>query len=53
MRAAAAAQRQRLLLEHRLDGLAGGLRIKPVLRDEICAVGRDCIDVLSFLSRLK
>src|SRR5438876_1399869 len=46
-------QRQRLFVEHGLDRRPRGCRIEPVLRDEILAVSRDCLDVLQELQPLE
>src|SRR6516225_10460843 len=46
-------QRQRLLVEHRLDRRPRGRNVEPVLRDEVLAVGRDRVDVLHHLEPLE
>ena len=49
----ASPQRQRLLVEHRLDRRPRGRNVEPVLGDEVLAVGRDRVDVLQHLEPLE
>ena len=46
-------QRQRLLVEHRLDRRPRGRDVEAMLRDEILAVGGDRVDVLHQLEPLE
>jgi len=48
-----AAQRHRLLIEHRPDGLARCLDVEAVLLDQVAAIGQDGVGILQHLQPLE
>src|SRR5579871_3606651 len=53
MMSSAAAQGERLLVEHRLDRRPRGAGIEPMPVGELLAIGRDRVDVLRLLEPLE